>query len=419
MLIFHEGMPGSGKSYAAMVDHILSILKKGRKVYARMNGLDRDRMAEAGELDRESLDRLLIEVGEDEVLDLCRVKIVDGQRQWNVDADSLVVLDELQNFFPSGRAKLDKEHVQFFSEHRQRGLDILCMGQLLKDCHKMIVNRVNRKVQFLNKDVVGKPMEYKWKIFNGKPDDNGNVSFTLVTDGDGTYDPKYFGTYASYQEGTENTERLADDRVVIWKSPVFRKWLPILGLVSLVSVGYLIHLFSGGLTGGKIPEKPKPQPVAVVTEIEETGKPKRVIVEGELPKEAKPEKPKEKNGSTSEAFALADYVTDLSEKNRIRLVGILRGVKQTKIVIEWRDASNQVIESLSGDDLRALGWSVLLSESDRMAILARPGKQLVATGWPIPEPVAKVSHGVQEQVREESKHYTRESNTSPGRGPEI
>lgn len=40
MIIFHEGMPRSGKSYASIKDHIVPSLAKGRKVYARLDGIN-------------------------------------------------------------------------------------------------------------------------------------------------------------------------------------------------------------------------------------------------------------------------------------------------------------------------------------------------------------------------------------------
>ena len=193
MIVFHEGMPGSGKSYAAMRDHIIPALQKGRKVFARMNGLDRDKISEVSAVDRDQLDQLLLDLAEDEVLEFCRV--VDGE--WKLPADCLLVIDELQNFFPQKRAALDPETTKFIAEHRHRGMDILVMGQLLKDCHRTWVNRTNRKVQFLNRDVVGKSDEYRWKIYNGQPDSKGQVIFNEVTGGNLPYDKLLFGTYNS------------------------------------------------------------------------------------------------------------------------------------------------------------------------------------------------------------------------------
>ena len=46
MLVFNEGVPRSGKSYDAVLSHILPALKSGRVVYARVNGLNPDKIAD-------------------------------------------------------------------------------------------------------------------------------------------------------------------------------------------------------------------------------------------------------------------------------------------------------------------------------------------------------------------------------------
>ena len=50
MIIFHEGMPRSGKSYASTKDHIVPALKKGRAIYARLDGLNYPQLAELAEI---------------------------------------------------------------------------------------------------------------------------------------------------------------------------------------------------------------------------------------------------------------------------------------------------------------------------------------------------------------------------------
>lgn len=398
MIIFHEGMPGSGKSYAAMVDHIIPALKKGRKVYARMNGLDRVRIADAGAVDRADVDRLLIDVSEEDVRELCKCRMVDGQRVWSVDADSLVVLDELQNYFPQQRSKLDEETTRFVAEHRHRGLDIVPMGQLLKDCHRLWVNRTNRKVQFLNKDVVGKPDEYKWIMYVGKPDNNGNVEFVEVSKGDGSYDKKYFGTYASHQEGTENTERLVDDRANIFKSPVFRKWLPILGVVTLAAVGYLVHLFSGGLAVSTKPEASAPgaKPVKVVTTTQKGNDAAVTVVESEQKKPAEV-----KTVQRGEEWDMPDLVTDHTTAHRIRLAGVVRSARGVEVLVEWRDNSMRLVDTLNAANLKLLGWSIMVSDDGRMGVLVKPGYRYVMTAWELPKPVGKVTDETQRQIRQE------------------
>lgn len=383
-------MPGSGKSFAAMKDHIIPALQKGRKVFARINGLDRAKIAEVAGLTNDEVDARLVELDEEQVRDVYR----------HVDKDALVVLDELQNFFPRTRQALSPEMTKFIAEHRHHGLDLLCMGQLLKDCHSTWINRTNRKIQFLNKDVLGKPNEYKWKMFNGAPDDKGVVRFSEVTGGSGEYDPKYFGTYRSFREETENTERLADSRVVVWNNPVFKKWLPILGVVVLAGLGYIGYLFNGGLAVA--PSKAAAKPVTTVTEITQDGKTK-IIREGEQPAKVAQlvsEQPK----ATSE-MDWPDLVSDYSKENRLRLVGVLRTNKTVKVIIEWRDKSMQIVDQMQTETLKNLGYYVMVSDDNRIAILTRPGARYIATAWPLPEPVGKATKETTEQIRDESKAF--------------
>lgn len=398
MIVFHEGMPGSGKSYAAMRDHIIPALQKGRKVFARMNGLDRDKIAAVSGVDRERLEELLYEIAEEEVVTLCQVK--DGQ--WQLPADCLLVIDELQNFYPQKRPPLDPETTKFVAEHRHRGMDILAMGQLLKDCHRTWVNRTNRKFQFLNKDVVGKADEYKWRLFNGQPDSKGAVIFNEVTGGSLPYDKSIFGTYKSFQDETQNTERLTDDRVNIFNSKAFKVYLPLLGLVALGGLGYLGYLFSGGLAKA---ETKKPEPVAVRTVFEETGKQPIVIDNGVKEKIVVKEKAQQEDD-------WPDYLTEIIKDNRARLAYAIRTPSHTRIVLEVRDKSNQIIESFNSEQLHELGWSVMVSDSLKMVSINKGEKRYLVTAWPIPEPLAKTSNVLEDQIREESKNFVR---SSPGR----
>lgn len=400
MIVFHEGMPGSGKSYAAMRDHIIPALQKGRKVFARMNGLNRDKIAEVSAVSRDDLDERLLDLAEDEVLDFCRV--VDGQ--WKLPPDCLVVIDELQNFFPQKRAPLDPETTKFIAEHRHRGMDILVMGQLLKDCHRTWVNRTNRKVQFLNRDVVGKADEYRWKIYNGQPDSRGQVIFNEVTGGNLPYDKSLFGTYKSFQDETSNVDRLVDDRANVLKSKAFRVYLPAFGVLALIGIGYTIYLFSGGLA--KSETKNSAKPVMVRTEIEETGKPKQVFIEGET---AQPGKVAAREVSKVLTDDWPDIITETAKDNRIRLAGAIRSARETRILIEFRDKSNHIVDQFTTSQLKQLGWGILVSDDLSMVSLARLGQRYTATAWPIPEPVGKASKPLEDQIRTESRDFVRSS----------
>lgn len=385
-----------------MADHIIPALQKGRRVYARIDGLDHDKIATAAGLDLERVDQLLVELTEQQVQKLPQLEI---------DKDSLVVLDELQNYWPQGKAQLPPDIVKWIAEHGHHGLDVLCMGQLLKDCHRTWVNRTNRKIQFIKKDVLGKPNEYKWIMYTGTPDSRGNVKFIEVQKGDLPYDQKYFGCYKSHSEGTENKDTYADDRVVIWNSPMFRKWLPIMGIFALCSLGYIVYLFNGGLAATPKQEPPKaqaPQPVSVVETVTTSGpgqETKTVVTKSAaagapgVTISSEDKRPDDKRID----FEMPDLLAELAKENRIRLAAVIRSAKSTRIVIEFRDSSMRVVDQLSNDQLETLGWHVLTTNDNRMAVLSRPGKQIVATSWPVGEAIAKVTDEQSLQIKRESR----------------
>lgn len=365
MLIFHEGLPGSGKSFAAMVDHIIPALIKGRHVYAYIEGLDVERIAEAADLPVDQVRDLLHQITRDQV----------PQIHAHIANDSLVVLDELQNFWPSGRQRLDADITQFVTEHRHRGLDILCMGQVLNDCHALWKGRIDTKIVFQKRDAIGKADEYKWSVQKN----TGAGKFKETTSGKKKYDAKYFGCYASHTDDTENTATYEDSRANVKNSKAF-KAIKIYGLVAVVALGFVVWFFVSG--GGGMGQK-KLDPVASKSAVDPNAiaaaqNAKVVAAQSSVPPAAVDVA---KSGDMFSGAA-QDYIDQLSDKGRIRLSGTLRSAKRISGYIEWRDGSNRVIEKFAFDELRGLGWYVMISADGGMATLSRPGKTYVATQWP-------------------------------------
>ncbi|WP_052713083.1 zonular occludens toxin family protein [Pseudoalteromonas rubra] len=251
MIIFHEGLPGSGKSYEATVAHILPALKSGRRVYARLNGFNFAMCAQLIDKSEQEVRDLYIEISEDDVQKIPEI----------VTNDSLVIIDEMQNFFRSGRQKLTDEMTQFIAEHRHRGIDIIGMGQALADVHTTWRRRIERKITFLKLSMVGLDNKYKWEMYQGSINgEKGDIVFHKIKSGSGKYDEKYFGLYASHQAETDNTDVYSDDRVNIFKSPAFRIYLPVFVCVVIAAIWYLVSLFSGdvGMVNGD-PKTPQSQ----------------------------------------------------------------------------------------------------------------------------------------------------------------
>lgn len=355
MIIFHEGLPGSGKSYEALVKHIIPSLEKGRKVYARLNGFNYEKVSELTGRTVDELKELYTEVTEEQVHTVYEI----------VENDCLLVLDELQNFFPSGRQKLSDEMTQFIAEHRHRGMDIVCMGQALADCHTTWKRRIERKITFLKLSMVGQDNRYKWEMYQGAINGvKGDVVFKKIKSGVEKYDSKYFGSYLSHQLTTDNTDVYSDDRVNIFKSKQFVVYLPIFIGVIAFAIYFLVSFFSGETQIVKQETKePSNTPVAKAEN-------QQTATTGELKQQTTtPPKPKV---SVDPYQRLRDMIQ--TNNAMITYEEIYKGrIADLRVVVE--NNSKQVLDTFNREELLTLGYRL---KRTMLGIEAYRGTQLAA-----------------------------------------
>lgn len=355
MIIFHEGLPGSGKSYEALVKHIIPSLEKGRKVYARLNGFNYEKVSELTGKTVEELESLYTEITEEQVLTVYDI----------VENDSLLVLDELQNFFPSGRQKLSDEMTRFIAEHRHRGMDIICMGQALADVHTTWKRRTERKISFLKLSMVGMDSKYKWEMYQGSINGvKGDVVFKKIKSGVEKYDSKYFGSYLSHQLTTDNTDVYSDDRVNIFKTKQFMFYIPIFICVIAFAIYFLTSFFNGDtqIVNTKSKE-PSNGPVANVQNQD--------ALEAKYLNKKVNEKPKPKPKPSTDPY---QRLRDLIQNNNAMITyeEIYRDrIADLLVVVE--STSKQVIDTFTRDELLMLGYRL---KKTRLGIEGYRGKDL-------------------------------------------
>lgn len=353
MIIFHEGLPGSGKSYEALVKHIIPSLEKGRKVYARLNGFNYEKVSELTGKTVQELEALYTEITEEQVLTVYDI----------VENDSLLVLDELQNFFPSGRQKLSDEMTRFIAEHRHRGMDIICMGQALADVHTTWKRRTERKISFLKLSMVGMDSKYKWEMYQGSINGvKGDVVFKKIKSGVEKYDSKYFGSYLSHQLTTDNTDVYSDDRVNIFKTKQFMLYIPIFIGVIAFAIYFLTSFFNGETQIVNTKAKEPSNGPAVKVEKQQT------VTTGELNQPTqKKSKPKP---STDPYQRLRDIIQN--NNSMITYEEIYRDrIADLLVVVE--STSKQVIDTFTRDELLMLGYRL---KKTRLGIEGFIGKDL-------------------------------------------
>ena len=384
MIIFHEGLPRSGKSYEAVVKHVLPALEGGRHVYARMDGFDDPlclaKIAHVLNKPYEHIEKYLHHLDESQVM-----HVYDC-----VQDNALVLLDELQNFWPVGKGALQGPISKFVTEHGHRGIDILAMGQDLRDCHALWKRRVDRKVVFMKLDVLGADSKYKWVMFKAK----SGEKFEQVATGVQSYDPKYFGTYKSHVAQDTNKENYKDSRSVIWNSSSMR-WGAVFIVLSVVIGGWYLQkqfnpetttLYKTPAKQAPVKSVPSPDgsaPVLFSATSNQAGSVVSPVVSPPGPK---------------------DYVQNLeSSGGRVRLVTVMSGAgRPPYVVIEFRDSSYRVTDRLDNFMLSDLGWSVEIKSMKLVRVYKKGFPDMIATAWPL-EVVGEVSDRQNEGVRKASK----------------
>ncbi|MDO9049070.1 MAG: zonular occludens toxin domain-containing protein [Methylobacter sp.] len=353
MIIFHEGLPRSGKSYEAALKQIIPSLQKGRKVFAYIDGLNHEKFAEVSGISLERVVELLHQLQKEQIADVYN----------HVENDSLVLLDELQDFFPAGKSGLSTDMTEFVTQHGHRGIDIICMGQDHRDCHMLWKRRIDTLITFVKRDAVGRANEYTWTTFKQQ-----SGKFKQLRSGKGTYDSKYFGLYKSHLDGVTSIDDHKDDRINIFKSSVFTFYIPLFAVVLCVSVYYLY----GFLTGRSSPVKFAPVVESHQVVSPETKQPAKEITPSQPVPPAKPVPP-------TDIDYLEKYLTDY----RPRLVALVESKPKNKMFaqIEFIDGSNRVFERLNIPQIVAFGYVV--ERKPYGLLLKRGDKRFPVTAFPV------------------------------------
>jgi len=351
MIIFHEGLPGSGKSYEAAINQIIPALMKGRSVYAYIEGLNRPKFAEITGIPLERVTKLLNPLTKEQVSDV----------QAHVANDSLVILDELQDFFPAGKTHLSPGITEFVTQHRHRGIDIVCMGQDHRDCHMLWKRRIDTLIKFLKRDAIGFPNSYTWSTFK-----QTNGTFTKLRSGSGNYDPKYFGLYASHSDGVTAIDSHNDDRTNILKSSIFKVGFPALGLAGVFCVYFLYNYFS--------PDAPEPKNETVTVTTKAIEPPKSIPNPVPVPQ-------KEEKKPEYKAVEFANFIEMYLEKNRPRLSAFVQASDGSKILlkIDFYDG-DKIIDTFNYKQFVEFGYTITKKEFG--VLVEKNGKQYPVTMWP-------------------------------------
>lgn len=240
MLTFHEGLPGSGKSYAAVQDYLLPAVKAGQTVWTNIKGINHEAIALYCGIDVEQAQNLVQIIPWEKTKDAADI----------VTNDALVIIDEVQDFWPVSNKPLSPRDMEFVTQHRQRGLELVACGQVMRDVHSLWKRRVERKVMFVNQEAVGKPNNYLWTSYNATQPE----VFQEIASGTGEYKPEVYSCYKSHADGVKRTQKTKDDRFNPFKAILNSKFV----WAYLVAFGFAVYIVADFFDKDKAAERFNP-----------------------------------------------------------------------------------------------------------------------------------------------------------------
>ncbi len=215
MIYMIQGRTGSGKTYEAVVFHILEAVKEGRKVITNIP-LNLDHFVKI--FGKDVLDLILIkETKYDDFGNMDRVfsKPEHYKDEWRDDNGRapLVVVDEAHMVLSKANAKV--EVLEFYSMHRHEGYDITLITQNARKIHQDIRDLTELLYIVSKNTAAGSTKSYTRKVKSG-------CQGEIVNSGIRTYKDSYFPFYNSHTGSSGAvTEAGAKDVKAFWKHPIF------------------------------------------------------------------------------------------------------------------------------------------------------------------------------------------------------
>ena len=221
------GPPGGGKSYEAVVFHVLPTLEQGRKVITNLPL----NIAEIAKIEPRA--PALIEMRTKSRKAGCEVfgDVSDYGDDWRdpeTGQGALYVIDECHKPLPRGSTPRPVD--EWYAEHRHEGADVLLMTQSYGKVSKAITDQVQTLYRVKKMTVFGKPTHYIRKVQDGT---RGEVMSTAQR----KYEERFYKLYKSHTRSLSAVLE-ADARDI---APAYKKFYRasvVVAVIGLLICGY-------------------------------------------------------------------------------------------------------------------------------------------------------------------------------------
>ena len=209
MILIHEGVPGSGKSYDA-IRKILVALQAGRTVYTNIDGVNLPQC-------REYISNYI-----NSTADALKTQLVFLERKqvfrfWeHCKEGGFIVIDEAQLFFNS--RDFVKEENRIFSDwastHRHHGFDLLLITQRAARIDTAVRSLAEFRYRYRKLNVFGSLVKKGYLVYTFSGEEVQHMALKKCT-----YDSAIFPAYNSY-EG-DATEKNVQKNPNLFNHPIF------------------------------------------------------------------------------------------------------------------------------------------------------------------------------------------------------
>lgn len=209
MIIIHDGVPGSGKTYDC-VRKVLDALKNERLVYTNIDGLGdslcREHIAARLGRSRDWLDNHLVQLTAAQVLCF-----------WTLtEKGSLVVIDEVQKYFNAKKwsSQQNQDFAAWADEHRHDGYDLIMMTPRISKVDSGVRATCELRYLYRKVNMFGSLVKKSYLVYTF----NGDDTKPMTRPHKFVYDPEIFLCYKSYKG--DATEKKVQKNPNILKHPI-------------------------------------------------------------------------------------------------------------------------------------------------------------------------------------------------------
>jgi zona occludens toxin len=344
-----SGRPGSGKSYEAVIRHILPALKDGRMVVTNIP------------LNVEWFCQFIGEHCRDLIVQIDGGFHNYGGKRYFSDAEHFLRYQEWRNEKNQGvyfivdechlpmprtagsgddRVSTQKELKEYLSMHRHYGHDILLLTQNFRKVDRDVVDMVQTCYFTTKLSFLGKDDEYVCKVADG-------VSRNIVTTHHREYEQKYFGAYKSHTKSEGSVQEAETVDIPAW----YQRWYNIGAIVMGVLFVLLLMKGFSGDDPKPTPKKPQQVPQTALAQ----NSPAAVAGQQKLSQQASAAKSDEKQPAPESDTKKHPY-----RGLQMHIVGNYSDMNQygklTKIIWISLSRNGQVLTEITHADLALAGY---------------------------------------------------------------